>query len=197
MDAPVRLEGWDAGSVSISGVGRPSSKSQSPPSSGKYGFNWKFLVGLLKLCSMNTKYDILLVVSLVALIGGNLYVGSLSGKVTGRFYGVIVDKKWEDFKTVLWQSALVVVGSAILESLIKFNLDVISYSWRRNLVKNLHNRYFSDSMYYQLLHLDGTIDNPYVFFSWLRTFAHWHQFPRPSSLLPPYYGFFDVCPSLF
>lgn len=162
MDQPVRLEGWDAGAVSISGVGRPSTKRQTPPSHGKYGFNFHFFRGVVKLGLMGEKVDILLVVGLIGFICANLYVGSLSGKVTGQFYGVIVDKKWEAFLTVLWKSALVVIGSAILETIIKFNLDILGYRWRKNIVRNLHQRYFSDSMFYQLLHLDGTIDNPYV-----------------------------------
>lgn len=162
MDAPVRLEGWDAGAVTITGVGRPSTKSQAPPSSGKYGFNLYFLMGLFKLAAMSQIWDLYLLLSLVASICLNLYVGSQTGKVTGQFYSIIVNKSWDLFPTVLWKSALIVIFSALLESWIKFILDVIGYRWRRNLVRNLHERYFSDSMFYQVLHLDGTIDNPYV-----------------------------------
>lgn len=161
MDPPVRIEEWES-SVCISGSGRPSQKSTAPPTAGKYAFNWAFIKGLWRLMLCNKRRDLVAVFILVGLIALNLWVGSQSGKVTGQFYGSIVDKKWDVFLKVLWKSALVVIGSALLESLIKFTLDIIAFRWRKNLVAHVHERYFSDSMFYQVLHLDGTIDNPYV-----------------------------------
>ena len=160
MEPPVRLESWDDGAVTICGTGRPNIKKKGPPSSGKYGFNIKFIKGLWSLLYGDRK-DLSTLLVLLATIILNLYVGSISGKVTGQFYKVIVDKDLANFKTVLWKSAVVVVFSAILESEIKVLLDIIGYRWRKALVKHIHEQYFNTAMYYQILHLDHTIDNPY------------------------------------
>lgn len=160
MDQPVRLEKWNSGSVSISGAGRPDSKVPEPPNAGKYGFNMKFLRGLAQLVTHGEKRDLLLILSLVGTIILNLYIGSITGTITGQFYEVIVQKDASAFKQVLWKSAIILIFSALLESAIKLNLDMISYRWRRSLVTHIHSRYFSHSMFYQILHLDHTIDNP-------------------------------------
>lgn len=162
METPVRLEKWCSGFVTLTGAGRPAPKKQEPPSSGKYGFNLHFIRGLLKLIPHGEKRDILLVLLLFGLVAANMYVGSLSGSVTGRFYKVIVDKNVNEFKQVLWQASIVVILSSLFESAIKFALDIIGFRWRKALVSSIHKRYFSHSMFYQILHLDHTIDNPYV-----------------------------------
>lgn len=162
METPVRLEKWDSGLVTLFGAGKPLVTKQSPPTAGKYGFNLQFLRGLLKLIPHGEKRDILLVVLLFALIAANMYIGSQTGNVTGRFYKVIVDKNVSEFKQVLWQASVVVILSSLFESAIKFALDIIGFRWRKALVSSLHKRYFSHSMFYQILHLDHTIDNPYV-----------------------------------
>jgi ABC-type uncharacterized transport system fused permease/ATPase subunit len=162
METPVRLESWDSESVTISGTGRPSSKKETPPSSGKYGFNIQFIKGLFSLLPHGQKKDLLLPLILLGTIILNLYVGSISGTVTGQFYKLIVDKNLADFKTVLWKATLIVIFSSVLESEIKVLLDLIGYRWRKALVKHIHSQYFTNAMYYQILHLDHTIDNPYV-----------------------------------
>jgi len=162
MEQRIRLEKWDNGSVSFLGSGKPIVKKEEPPSAGKYGFNLQFLRGLMKLVPHGDRKDVLLVLLLFGLIAVNMYVGSLSGSVTGRFYQVIVDKNVSDFKQVLWQASVIVVLSSLFESIIKFVLDIIGFRWRKALVSNLHKRYFSHSMFYQILHLDHTIDNPYA-----------------------------------
>lgn len=162
MEQPIRLEKWGTNSVSFSGAGKPKVVQPAPPSAGKYGFNMHFVRGLLKLIPHGEKRDLLLLATLLVLVGLNMFVGSLSGSVTGKFYKVIVDKNLPEFKQVLWQASVIVILSSLLESAIKLALDVISYRWRRALVSSLHKRYFSNSMFYQILHLDHTIDNPYV-----------------------------------
>jgi len=160
MEQPIRLETWDSNSVTISGAGRPATKKNDPPNAGKYGFNFQFVKGVAKLATHGEKKDILWLLALVALIIINLYIGNLTGSITGQFYAVIVEKNAVEFRQVLWKSAVIVVLGALLESAIKLNLDMISYRWRISLVKHLHKRYFSRSMFYQILHLDHTIDNP-------------------------------------
>lgn len=152
----------DTERIAIYGTGRPSLKPSEPPNAGKYGFNFKFVGGLWRLVRFATKWDLLVVGFLLGLIIANLYVGSQSGNVTGQFYNVIVDKNEQQFKKVLWQATIVIILSALLESAIKLVLDLIAFRWRKLLVQKLHHRYFSRSMFYQILHLDHTIDNPYV-----------------------------------
>lgn len=145
------------------GKGRPqSSKEEKFDKSLKYGFNIRFLKGLLRLAAFNRWVDLLVVGGLVALICINLYVGSLTGGVTGKFYQLIVDKKVDEFKQLLWKASLIVVGSSLLETLIKLNLDIIGYKWRKNLVTGFHKQYFKNQMFYKLINLDHSVDNPYV-----------------------------------
>lgn len=161
MNAPIRLETWHDKPISIAGTGRPPVRAKEAPSAGKYGFNLKFLGGLLRLAKFGQKWDLLITFALFVLVALNMYMGSISGTITGQFYNIIVTKNEVDFKTLIWHASLVVIVSSMLESFIKFVLDIIAYRWRKTLVTHLHQRYFAKGMYYQVLHLDQTIDNPY------------------------------------
>lgn len=78
----------------------------------------------------------------------------------GSFYQSIFEQNQNNFVSVLWFAAIVIFGSAILESINKLFVELLSWNWRKTLVHQLHQVYFSDNLFYKITNFDQRIDNP-------------------------------------
>jgi ABC-type uncharacterized transport system fused permease/ATPase subunit len=90
-----------------------------------------------------------------------VWVVSFTGQVTGGFYQVILTKDITNFRLLLIKAFLVVIGSSILDAVIKMLIEVFQWKTRKQLCMNLHQQYFKNRNYYKINCLDTEIiDNP-------------------------------------
>eukprot|EP01105_Mastigella_eilhardi_P025642 TRINITY_DN7039_c0_g1_i1.p1 TRINITY_DN7039_c0_g1~~TRINITY_DN7039_c0_g1_i1.p1 ORF type:complete len:640 (+),score=149.24 TRINITY_DN7039_c0_g1_i1:49-1968(+) len=97
---------------------------------------------------------------LLALSLAQTFVVSFTGDVIGGFYDAIANKDLHSFYWLLLKGTLVVSLSALMYSGVKFSVEILAWRWRRSLVGYMHERYFSDLLFYKLLALDTRVDNP-------------------------------------
>jgi len=153
-----------------------TSKRGAPVSSAQYGYNWLFvrrLFQLMSICWRDTQripfwfldsfrrgwalkapWGVLLLC--IAVVSQN-YVVSYTGQILGTFYECIVDKDQGLFYHNLFIAALQILASGLLDSTIKFLIELFSWQWRAALCKRIHTKYFQNSHYYLSLF---KIDNP-------------------------------------
>jgi ATP-binding cassette subfamily D (ALD) protein 4 len=100
---------------------------------------------------------LLTILGLLLMTFGQTWVISYTGSVIGGFYQTIVTSNIDGFYNVLWKSVLVVLGSAIFDSSIKYVTDLLAWLWRSRLCLWLQEHYFKNKIYMQI---QNQIDNP-------------------------------------
>lgn len=156
------------------GVSGDTSSSQSfPLSTGKgrsihdnerQSFDFTFVRRLWNLLRVTHKtlFDWLWLIALVLILSIQLLVGSYIGEANKGFYDAFAEKNAVGFRDTLWRASLIVVGSAMLETVSKIISSILAWRWRRSIVNKLHSEYFSSKMFYKLLNYDERVDNPYA-----------------------------------
>eukprot|EP00727_Mastigamoeba_balamuthi_P011305 m51a1_g6798 hypothetical protein (627) ;mRNA; f:211020-213443 len=127
------------------------------------GFNWAFVVRLARLLRAAYSDDPAAVGITVALVAASLtqtYVISWTGTFVGQFYASISAQDRPAFIKAFMLGASVEVAAATLLSLLNFMCEALAWRFRRTLVRQMHQRYFRDLVYYTMANLDSRIDNP-------------------------------------
>jgi ATP-binding cassette subfamily D (ALD) protein 4 len=131
--------------------------------SSKYSLDLLFVRRLQKIVQIISQpkvIKIMLVLLFFATLA-HVYVVSFTGQVIGGFYQVITSKDIRDFYKILAVSIVIISGSALLDSTIKFLTDFLAVKWREKLCLYLHECYFRKRTYYKVQHVEcSSCDNP-------------------------------------
>lgn len=165
---------------------RHSSVKGSEPGSRfeQQSFDLRFvrrLWHLLKI-SHTQLFDWLWLVALILLLAMQLLVGSYLGDTNKGFYDAFGEKSAPAFRDTLWRASIVVVGSAMLETISKVIASLLAWRWRRSIVRRLHAQYFDARMFYKLLNFDERVDNPYVPLFWPNSYSPSFSLPRDQRM---------------
>nr|QTW43714.1 ABCD4 [Eurytemora affinis] len=112
-----------------------------------------FFPGLL---SVNTGVFALLLLT----SGLEQFLAYRVGIISGKFFNVLGSKNLEEFKSLCILSILIVIGISFTISARVLTTKTLQVGWRQTLCQMLHHLYLSNSNYYRLNVLDGSIDNP-------------------------------------
>jgi ABC-type uncharacterized transport system fused permease/ATPase subunit len=75
-------------------------------------------------------------------------------------FGGLVDKNWGVIFPQLIIGAIIYIIVAILQSITIFGLQVAGIDFRKKITEKITEIYFKDRLYYKLIKLDNSIDNP-------------------------------------
>eukprot|EP01114_Cavostelium_apophysatum_P024712 TRINITY_DN976_c0_g1_i2.p1 TRINITY_DN976_c0_g1~~TRINITY_DN976_c0_g1_i2.p1 ORF type:complete len:603 (-),score=109.23 TRINITY_DN976_c0_g1_i2:19-1827(-) len=127
------------------------------------GFDWLMFVRLMSICKIIFKRNMRAIATVIAFTGlaiGQTYLNTYTPKVVGNFYNSIIESDKKLFFNVMYMSCGVILGSALLQSIIQFNVELLAWQWRKALCFYLHGKYFVKSLYYKVVSLDQRVDNP-------------------------------------
>ncbi|RUP49385.1 ABC transporter transmembrane region 2-domain-containing protein [Jimgerdemannia flammicorona] len=82
------------------------------------------------------------------------------GMVTGKFYKVLVDKNAQAFGALILPTILLIAAAALGKSLVKFMGGLFSLKIRRLLTDYIQDQYIQRNIFYRLLAMHESIDNP-------------------------------------
>jgi len=82
-----------------------------------------------------------------------------TGLIPSRFYEVLGERDSTGFKSLLVAASLLIIGTALGDSAVKFVSRILYVKWRGLLTTRLHSGYFKNSAYYKLNVLQDKLDN--------------------------------------
>ncbi|CAI4226198.1 unnamed protein product [Auanema sp. JU1783] len=92
---------------------------------------------------------------------GNEFINYRSGNIIGKFYGALLDHDEKAFWKTFYKASILYIGQTLMIATFTFLSWILSYFLRKNLVKKLHEMYFSRKAYFHLCHDNiKFIDNP-------------------------------------
>ncbi|KAL9952743.1 hypothetical protein ACROYT_G040037 [Oculina patagonica] len=133
----------------------------SPPS--KYKLDRLFVKRFWRCCKvmfpgwLSTSF--LLLVLLMGLSLAEQMLVYNTGLIPSRFYEVLLAKDRADFRSVLITSSLLILGTALADSAVKYDSRILYVMWRGLLDRRLHTGYFKHTAYYKMNVLEDKLDN--------------------------------------
>ncbi|RUS19090.1 ABC transporter transmembrane region 2-domain-containing protein [Endogone sp. FLAS-F59071] len=101
-----------------------------------------------------------LYIAFVAISCLNEVIVYFVGMIPSRFYKVLVDKDAQGFGGLMIPTILLIAAAAVGKSLVKFMGGLFSLKIRRLLTEYLQNRFIQTNIFYRLLVMHESIDNP-------------------------------------
>ncbi|XP_020629474.1 ATP-binding cassette sub-family D member 4-like isoform X2 [Orbicella faveolata] len=82
-----------------------------------------------------------------------------TGLIPSRFYEILLDSDKASFKSIVIASSLLILGTALADSAVKYDSRILYVKWRGLLDRRLHSGYFKHKAYYKLNVLEDKLDN--------------------------------------
>ncbi|XP_007939612.2 lysosomal cobalamin transporter ABCD4 [Orycteropus afer afer] len=82
------------------------------------------------------------------------------GLIPSQYYRVLGNKALDEFKSLTFLAAVLIVLNSTLKSFDQFTCNLLYVSWRKDLTEHLHRLYFRGRVYYTLNVLQDDVDNP-------------------------------------
>lgn len=132
-------------------------------SSRKFKLDWLFLKRFWRCCKVMfpgwlASSSLLFVLLLGVSLGEQMLVYN-TGLIASRFYEVLGDKDHARFKNLVVSALLIILGTALGNTLVKYVSRLLYIKWRFLLDTCLHSGYFKNSAYYRLNVLQDRLDN--------------------------------------
>ncbi|XP_020629504.1 ATP-binding cassette sub-family D member 4-like, partial [Orbicella faveolata] len=133
----------------------------SPPS--KYKLDRLFLKRFWRCCKVMfpscLSTSSLLLVLLMGLSLAEQMLVYNTGLIPSRFYEILLDSDKASFKSIVIASSLLILGTALADSAVKYDSRILYVKWRGLLDRRLHSGYFKHKAYYKLNVLEDKLDN--------------------------------------
>uniref|UniRef100_A0AC35UEK5 ABC transporter domain-containing protein n=1 Tax=Rhabditophanes sp. KR3021 TaxID=114890 RepID=A0AC35UEK5_9BILA len=128
-------------------------------------FDFKFFKALLRLTpKFFTKKDIWVPIMFILTTGisvGSEFLTYRTGKIPGKMYGFLMEKKSPEFWEIFWQGTLMYLANTFVITLISTSSWFLYLALRRNITNAIHQVYFKGTTAYKIINNSyGSVDNP-------------------------------------